>query len=126
MMRQLLMISSLFLFSQGLFAQAACNNGQDLQQVYKGNTAFAEALEACSSIGGLDTSCFSERCSGLTDACLGCFANASKCTADNCAWTCMTNGARSTECGDCSHQYCGGNLQNCTGLPPEYWPEFQH
>lgn len=127
-----LLLLSLFIlssFTAGADSSEKLNACTDSSRAhfYRSNYSFAEAIDTCSSYSGLDTACFKRKYTspGMSDQCLGCFGKMTSCTVSACGFKCMMSGRRSAECKLCSVEACGAAMQKCSGIDPEYWPDFR-
>lgn len=107
-------------------AAGACTD-YDKTHLFPENYAFAEAWGSASGYSGLDLTRFRKKypeAVNMTDECLGCFNQMTKCSVSPCAFKCMFD-RTSTECRQCSLENCGEEMQTCSGVSPAQLPDFK-
>lgn len=105
--------------------QGRCLGDQDKPLMYGANLAFAHDVKDCVEIGlgtaDLNTGRLKERRPQMTDGCIDCFAQLTKCTANNCKLACMFDSA-SAACEYCSIESCHAQMFECSGIPTKDIP----
>lgn len=112
-----------------------CDIDENRVHLYGENHVFAEHIAYCVTIdvfslsAHLDTQCVAAKYDRMTSQCINCFADYTKCAAQNCVSDCAPwprgRGKRSIECKKCSWFKCGDNMKKCTGLPLRRIPDFK-
>jgi len=105
--------------------QARCRGDEDKPLMRADNIEFARKMEKCvvkdirvdfwNSTAHLDMPCFKGHYPKMSDGCVDCFAQLTKCTADNCKADCMMDSAGDA-CTRCSTENCRDLMWACSGV----------
>jgi|GEM_PF-4630086 len=109
--------------------QGRCLGDEDRPHLYGANLDFAHNVQNCvvtnffAATADLDKVCLKNKYAHMTDGCIDCFAELTKCTADNCKGACMWD-STGAACEICSTQYCHEKMWNCSGIPSSDIPSL--
>lgn len=109
--------------------RAQCLGDEDKMLMYGANLDFAHDVQNCvvtnvwAMTADLNKVCLKDKHPLMNDGCIDCFAELTKCTADNCKWDCMGDAAGAA-CEICSTQNCHEKMWNCSGLPSKDIPSL--
>jgi hypothetical protein len=114
--------------------KSKCLAEEDRSLLFSDNLQFARDMEQCiikhinillpwNSWAELDKGKFKGFYPQMTDGCIDCFDQMTRCAADNCKTPCVGDSA-SDSCQTCSEEYCGMEMLMCSGIRSEDLPKL--
>jgi len=105
----------------------------DKSLLFSDNVQFARDMEQCvikhirvdfwNSWAELNKEKFKGFYPQMTDGCIDCFDEMTRCAADNCKSPCAGDSA-SDSCQTCSEEFCGDQMLQCSGILTENLPKL--